>query len=125
MMLSQKDPAIERWHQMREDMYKGFTLTRDNVVPTLTLAVVIPVAFYYAVCADLVRSRPLPKVSSRLGLVRIDTLSAVGSSVEQERGWDLTGTQADVPMQRKLRKPEDIDGGLTKHYGQYDEIKTA
>lgn len=52
---SQKDPAVERWFQMREDMYKGFTFTRENTVPVLSLVFVVPAVIYYFFDSDLVR----------------------------------------------------------------------
>ncbi|KAF8580699.1 hypothetical protein K439DRAFT_1356393, partial [Ramaria rubella] len=38
----QHDPAIERWYQMREDMYKHFRFTRSATRTGLVLMVIIP-----------------------------------------------------------------------------------
>lgn len=101
---------------MREDMYKGFTLTRDNVVPTLTLAVVIPAALYYAMCADLVRT-----LVSLAACERSDTWADLdGLRPDQAKGWDLPMTMDDTPSRRSARKPEDIQHGLTGFYNQYE-----
>lgn len=40
---------------MREDMYKGFTFTRENTVPVLSLVFVVPAVIYYFFDSDLVR----------------------------------------------------------------------
>jgi len=36
------DPAVERWYQMREDMYKNFRFTRSATRTSVILMVVIP-----------------------------------------------------------------------------------
>ncbi|KAF8527052.1 hypothetical protein JB92DRAFT_3107844 [Gautieria morchelliformis] len=48
------DPAIERWYQMRENMYKDFRFTRSATRTSLILMVVIPgMLGWYASRQDL------------------------------------------------------------------------
>jgi len=47
------DPAIERWNQMREDVYKGFRFTPYTTRKVLTWAVVVPGIVGYIVYTNV------------------------------------------------------------------------
>ncbi|CED82316.1 hypothetical protein [Phaffia rhodozyma] len=74
-----KDPAVERWSAMREDLYKGFRISRRNILPILGFAVAFPLGVYYV------------------------------AVWETNQGFDLAGATYEVPLRRVDRRLEDLD----------------